>query len=252
VAEEPSEVTEIISQSNLIFSPGDSTVYSDINMILLGIILEKLGQKTLDNLSQELVFQPLGMLTTHFNPAENILEQIAPTEYDKNYRHRQIQGEVHDENASFMDGVAGHAGLFSNIEDLGKLAQMYLSNGYYNGHKLFRHSTICEFTKNQLVNSNSTRALGWDKPNYSDRNFGKYFSSEAYCHTGFTGTSIVIDPKFNVIIILLTNRVYPTRDNMRITEFRKTFHNTIMESVLTPEEVRLLIEHKYKICQTSH
>ena len=88
------------------------------------------------------------------------------------------------------------------------------------------------------------RALGWDKPNYTDRNFRKYFSSEAFCHTGFTGTSIVIDPKFDVIIILLTNRVYPTRDNLGITEFRKAFHDTIMQSVLTLEELRSANEHK--------
>jgi len=244
VAEEPSKVTEVISQSDLIFDPGDSTVYSDMNLILLGIIVEKLGQSTLGDLSQKLIFQPLGMSSTQFNPAGNIPEQIAPTEFDKHYRHRQIQGEVHDENASFMGGVAGHAGLFSNIEDLGKIAQMYLSNGYYNGYKIFRQGTICKFTEKQIVDRNSMRALGWDKPNYTDRNFGKYFSSEAFCHTGFTGTSIVIDPKFDVIIILLTNRVYPTRDNLGITEFRKAFHDTIMQSVLTLEELRSANEHK--------
>ncbi|MBS1271975.1 MAG: Beta-hexosaminidase [Candidatus Marinimicrobia bacterium] len=237
VAESPDEVMDIIVNSELIYTPGDSTVYSDLGIIMLGKILEKLGQNSLDKLVEKRIYRPLGMTHIQYLPDEALRGQIAPTEFDKAYRHKQIQGEVHDENAAFLGGVAGHAGLFSTVDDLGRYAQMYLSNGYYDGRKHFKSTTIDTFTARQNIVEGSTRALGWDTPSDHGSLYGDYVSSEAFGHTGFTGTSILIDPKYDAIVILLTNRVYPTRQNHKIGDFRPKFHNAAMKVLLSEEEL---------------
>jgi len=236
-ADDPSQVIDMIVESELVYTPGDSSAYSDLGIILLGHILEKLGRNSLDTLSQKHLFTPLGMMTTQFNPPEEMHHRIPPTEYDDSYRGRQLQGEVHDENAAFLGGVAGHAGLFSTVDDLGRYAQMLLSNGYYDGRKYIQRSTIQKFTSRAGLVKGSTRALGWDTPSHKGSLYGDYFSPEAFGHTGFTGTSIIIDPEYDIIVILLTNRVYAGRENQRIREFRPKFHNAAMEALLTPEEL---------------
>jgi len=236
VLDDSTAVVDSILHTPLIYTPGDSSVYSDLGLILMGKILEKLGQKPEDQLVQDMIYKPLGMHNTEYKPAREIWSQIAPTEFDRAYRHKQIQGEVHDENAAFLGGVAGHAGLFSTVGDLGRYAQMYLSNGYYDGKKFLHESTIKRFTTRQNLVGGSTRAIGWDTP--SRRSWsGEYMSPETFLHTGYTGTSIVVDPKWDVIIILFTNRVYPTRQNLKILRFRPKFHNAVMEALLTPEEL---------------
>jgi len=239
VADYPQEVLDIIKHTNLVYTPGDSSIYSDLGIILMGHILEKIVHKPLDRLVQDRIYTPLGMEETRYVPARRIWEEIAPTEYDRNYRNEQIQGEVHDENAAVLGGVAGHAGLFSTIDDMGRYAQMYLSNGYYDGKKYYKSSTIEKFTARQNIVEGSTRALGWDTVSDSGSLFGEYFSPQAFCHTGYTGTSIVIDPEYDVIVILLTNRVYPTRNNWKISEFRPKFHNTVMEALFSRDRLEL-------------
>lgn len=237
IVDKPSAVLDSIIYTPLVYTPGDSSKYSDLGIILLGHILEELGMKPLDSLAQQRVFNPLGMHHTEFLPPNDIWSSIAPTEFDHNYRHRQLQGEVHDENAAFLGGVAPHAGLFSTIGDLGRYAQMYLSNGYYNGVKFLKVPTIELFTRRQNIVKGSSRALGWDTASKNGSWSGDYMSPQAFLHTGYTGTSIVIDPKWNTIVILLTNRVYPTRENWKIKDFRPAFHNAVMKAILTPEEL---------------
>ncbi len=238
VVHDSTAVVDSIIHTPLIYTPGDSSVYSDLGLILMGKILEKLGQKPEDQLVKEMIYQPLGMKDTQYNPPSELKHRIAPTEFDRAYRHRQIWGVVHDENAAYLGGVAGHAGLFSTVGDLGRYGEMYLSNGYYNGEKFLHESTIKLFTKRQNLVGGSTRAIGWDTPSRNHSWSGDYMSPEAFLHTGFTGTSIVIDPKWDVVIVLLTNRVYPTRRNLKILRFRPKFHNAVMKALLTPEELK--------------
>ncbi|MCF7805583.1 MAG: serine hydrolase [Candidatus Marinimicrobia bacterium] len=239
LTDDPEQVMDMIINSELEYAPGDSTAYSDLGIILLGEILEKLGRAPLDELASRQIFRPLGMENTEFEPNRNIWDMIAPTEYDSTYRERMIQGEVHDRNTAFLGGVAGHAGLFSTIDDLGRYAQMLLSNGYYNGRKYFSSATIDTFTARQNIVHGSSRALGWDTPSRHGSLFGDYFSPKAYCHLGFTGTSIIVDPEYDIIVILLTNRVFPTRENRKIGDFRPKFHNAVMKALLSEQELEI-------------
>ncbi len=229
---DPSKVFDDIIHTKLIYSPGDSTVYSDLGMMLTGHILEELGQDSLNILAKNRLYKPLEMDHTTYEPPTRWKNDIAPTINN----HGTIrQGKVHDPNASFLGGVSGHAGLFSTVDDLGRYAQMLLSNGYYDGEKYFRSSTIRLFTTRKI----GTRALGWDTPDSTGGWYGNYFSPWAFLHTGYTGTSIVVDPQYNIIIIVLTNHVYPTGDSNKekIYQFRQQFYNAAMESLLTPEEM---------------
>lgn len=233
--DDSSKVFEEIERSDLMYTPGDSVVYSDLGIILLGHILEKLGQEPLNILTRNRLYQPLAMEHTTYLPSPEWKENIVPTIYDLDIRGTLLQGDVHDPNAAFLGGVSGHAGLFSTIDDLGRYAQMLLSKGYYDRKKYFRQGTIQLFTTRKI----KTRALGWDTADSTGGWYGKYLSPRAFVHTGYTGTSIVVDPEYNIIIILLTNRVYPDGGNggSTIFDFRPKFHNTVMEDLLTPEEI---------------
>jgi len=239
VADYPREVLDIIEQTSLDYAPGDTSVYSDLGIIMLGDIMERITGEPLNQMARERFFEPLGMKNTEYVPVKQIRDEIAPTEFDRNYRHHQIQGEVHDENSALLGGVAGHAGLFSTVDDMGRYAQMLVDHGYYNGKKYLHSNTIERFTSRQHIVEGSTRALGWDTPSDSGSLFGDYFSTRAFCHTGYTGTSIVVDPAYRVIVILLTNRVYPTRNNWKISEFRPKFHNAVMEALFSREKLEL-------------
>ncbi len=230
-ADNPEQVPEMIKNMKLAYEPGEEYHYSDPGYILLQQIIEMLGGASLDDLAARYFYRPLGMDNTMFNPDSSLLSRIAPTEYDSAWRNRLVRGEVHDENAAFLGGVAGHAGLFSTTGDLGRYAQMLLSNGYFNGRKYFEVGTINEFTTPQHIDPKSTRALGWDTPSGQNSLYGSMTSDEAFGHTGFTGTSMLIDPETRTIIILLTNRVYPTRKNNKIRQFRPKFHDAVMKAL---------------------
>lgn len=236
VTDDPSDVMELLTEKPLNYSPGDSTVYSDLGIISTAKILEKIGRAPLDELAQEIVYKPLGMENTIFTPPAEIHDRIPPTEFDKALRNKLVHGEVHDENAAFFGGISGHAGLFSTVDDLGRYAQMLLSNGYLNGKKYFSQFTIEHFTKRQNITDGSTRALGWDTPSERRSTYGSYFSDQAYGHTGYTGTSMIIDPKYDIIVILLSNRVYDTRERRNLYKYRPQIHNAIMEELLTTEQ----------------
>ncbi len=229
------------------YSPGTSSVYSDFGPILLGFIVERITGQPLDVFAQERIFKPLGMRDTGFNPIwwlemtnggdgvdgdgevwAALRARIAPSERDTLWRLRHLQGNVHDENAYALGGVAGHAGLFSSARDLVIFVQMMLSGGTWSGRRLVREETVRIFTRR--FSTASSRAFGWDTPS-EESSAGDYFSSSSYGHTGFTGTSIWIDPERDVFLILLTNRVNPSRNNQRHGPLRRDLADAVQQAI---------------------
>jgi CubicO group peptidase (beta-lactamase class C family) len=190
-------------------TPGTVELYSDLGPIVLTQVLESIYHQRLDSLLQSRIFEPLGMSSTGYLPPAGWRDRIAPTEMDP-WRGRVLRGEVHDENAAIMDGVSGHAGLFASADDLLTFAEWMLqADGRTVG---LRPSVLHEFTRRQSLVPGSSRALGWDTPSPGG-SAGSRLSSHSYGHTGLTGTSIWIDPERRLAIILLSNRVNPTRNN---------------------------------------
>ncbi len=218
--------------SQLIYKTGDSTIYSDLGIITVGKIIEKVSKTTLDKFVEKEFFDPLGMHSTFYNPKAQYLERIAPTEIDTHWLkdNKAVHGRVHDENAAVLGGVSGHAGLFSTTKNLAIILQMLLNNGSYGGREYLQSKIVKEFTTRQ--STSSTRAIGWDTRSSTGSFSGKYFSSNSFIHTGFTGTSVAVDPTKNLIVVLLTNRVYPTRENKKIGIIRPKIHDVIMESLI--------------------
>ena len=211
------------------YEPGTKEVYSDLGIILLTEIIERLTGKPLDALSDTYIFSPLEMKNSMFRPPQKLWPAIAPTEIDNNLRHRLVQGEVHDENAYVLGGVSGHAGLFSTAPDLAAFCQMLLNGGVYAHHRILRRATIVQFTTPQEL-SGGTRALGWAVPTEGGSS-GHYFSAHSFGHTGFTGTSIWIDPDRQLFVVLLTNRVHPTRENIQIQKVRPALHDAVIQAL---------------------
>ncbi len=211
--------------------PGVRYVYSDLNFILLGTITARVSGRPLDAQLRERVFAPLGMLDTRYRTPAAELPRIAPTEYDP-WRQRKVRGEVHDENAYALGGVSGHAGLFSTGADLARLGRAYLNGGELDGRRVFDGRTLAEFTRVQDT-SVSRRALGWETPTGSN-SAGHYLSPRAFGHTGFTGTSLWMDPERGVYVLLLTNRVNPTRMNTRIGRVRVALADAVMQALGAP------------------
>jgi len=164
-----------------------------------------------------------------FNPPRRLREDIAPTEMDSDYRKRMVWGEVHDENAWAMGGVSGHAGLFSTAPDIAVFAQMILNGGIYGHDRLLSRAVVRQFTTHVTI-GDSARTLGWDVPSEPSSS-GRYFSARSFGHTGFTGTSLWIDPQRKLFVILLTNRVHPTRFNEKIRQVRPSLHDAIFEAL---------------------
>lgn len=217
----------LIDRMPVAWEPGSRYQYRDENMILMGEIVERLSGKPLDRFLHDDAFVPLGMHDTGFNPPKRRMPRIAPTEQDDVFRHRLVRGVVHDENAYVLGGVAGHAGLFSTAQDLAKLAQLYLRGG----KGLLKPASIAAFTTRQTEPPGTSRALGWDMPDASGSFAGPRASPDALIHTGFTGTSLYIDRRRDAFIVLLTNRVNPTRDNKRIAEARIAIHTAILSAI---------------------
>ncbi|MBF89923.1 MAG: hypothetical protein CMG75_09805 [Candidatus Marinimicrobia bacterium] len=224
-------ISDIINEP-LIHPPGMVYEYSDFGMILLGKICEIISGEKFDVLSSKLIFKPLGMKNTFFIPDSSIIFKVAPTEIDNIYNRGLVQGIVHDERAWQLGGIAGHAGLFSSAKDLGVFSQMMMDYGFFGGRRYFSRSIIEKFTSKQELPKGSDRAIGWDTPTKGKSSAGQYFSAGSFGHTGFTGTSIWIDPNRRIAIILLTNRVHPTRKRGGITKVRQEFHNAVMKVLL--------------------
>ena len=226
-------IKDIVSKQNLLFEPGSEFKYSDLGMILLMDIAEKITGRTFSELVQSWILNPLNMKNSYFNPPVNILDVIPPTEIDNLYRNKIVKGFVHDENAFLMGGVSGHAGLFSNSYDIAKYAQTMINFGIYNGSRVFNSYSIKKTITKQNIPYGSDYALGWDTPSIrGNSSAGDFFSKGSYGHLGFTGTSLWVDPNQKIIIILLTNRTYPTRDKLGMYKLRRDFHNEIMSTII--------------------
>jgi beta-N-acetylhexosaminidase len=223
------DTLRMIFNEPLEYEPGTKMVYSDLGIILMAEIIERLTGRKLDDLAREYIFDPLQMKHSMYKPAKKLWPEIAPTEFDAQFRHRLIQGEVHDENAFAIGGVSGHAGVFSTAPDLAAFCQMYLNGGIYAHQRILKRATIAQFTVPQQL-SNNTRTLGWVVPTEGSSS-GHYFSPQSFGHTGFTGTSIWIDPDRQLFVVLLTNRVNPTRENHKIAEVRPALHDAVMQAL---------------------
>jgi len=258
------DILDNIINRRLTYKPGTEYKYSDLGMILLGTILERIGGNNLHALGKSWFFTPLGMNNTFYNPPANQWKNIPPTErtvipigtsndsfrrkianistklfgpmkslsYDI-FPRKTAHGYVHDENANLLGGVSAHAGLFSNAEDLGKYGQMLLNDGMVGDKKIIDKDLLSLFTKRQSTVDEANRGYGWDRPDRDgSSSAGDYFSDKTFGHLGYTGTSFWIDPEQELVVVLLTNRVYPTRKNLGIKQVRRKFHNTLIKSIL--------------------
>lgn len=215
--------------------PGEHAEYSDPGFLLLGKALEVVMRESLSTWARREVFHPLGMRATGFNPPLRLAESIPPTEVDTTFRKSIIQGEVQDENAWILNGVAGHAGLFSNVRDLLSFANSILgasrppTDAQPTQGLLFDASTIRRFAERQAP-PGSSRALGWDTPSENSSS-GRHFSTQSIGHLGYSGCSLWIDLEAQLAVVLLTNRTWPDRKNQAIREVRPAFHNAIREAL---------------------
>jgi len=206
--------------------PGTHAEYSDIGFILLGVALERIAGEPLDRFCQREVFGPLGMSHTAFNPPAEWKSRIPPTADDQTFRKRMLQGEVYDENASVVGGVAAQAGVFSTASDLAVFAHVMLNGGV----PLVRPETLALFSRRANSPSGTSRALGWDTPSNPSQS-GKYFSQSSFGHLGHTGTSLWIDPERRLSVTLLTNRTWPDCSNQAIKELRPKFHDAVVQAL---------------------
>ncbi len=203
-----------VDTTTLLAPPGTSYRYSDLSAIVL----------------------MQAVSATRFLPPASWRDRIAPTEHDTVFRHRWLRGEVHDESAARLGGVSGNAGLFSNALDLSRFAAMLLNGGAWDTLQLIRAETVAEFTRRQGLPAGSTRALGWDTPadsGYSSA--GAKLSRRSFGHTGYTGTSMWMDPERDLFIVLLTNRVHPTRANTAILRVRAYVSDLVADALTRPE-----------------
>jgi CubicO group peptidase (beta-lactamase class C family) len=254
------EAFALADSTPLEYSPGTRETYSDLGAIVLTQLVESIYRERIDSLLQRRLFQPLRMSSTAYLPPGSWRGRIAPTELDP-WRGRVLQGEVHDENAAVMSGVSGHAGLFTSADDLLTFAEWLLDQARGPGTRApgagvgqtviptnartqegvvgarlpdrptIRPVVLADFTRRQNLVPGSTRALGWDTP-APESSSGRFLSPSSFGHTGFTGTSLWIDPQHQLAIVLLSNRVNPTRDNPRWAPVRGRIADLVMTTLL--------------------
>jgi len=227
-AKTPEEALALVDTTALLKQPGDTFVYSDLGAITLTQAVEAITGQRLNDVLDSRLFGPLGMRSTRYLPPESWRERIAPTENDTVFRHRLLRGEVHDENAGRLGGVSGHAGLFSTAPDLARFATWLLRL------RTIDSLHVRDFTHKQGIPPGSSRALGWDTPS-ENSSAGTKMGPNAFGHTGFTGTSIWFDPDRNLFIILLTNRVNPTRANTKIFQVRRRVADLVNDALTPPQ-----------------
>jgi serine-type D-Ala-D-Ala carboxypeptidase len=228
----PSEARRLFFSTPLDTVPGVRMVYSDIGAWLLGQIVERVSEQRLDRYLRANVFGPLRMTETMYRPPASLRPRIAPTEIDP-WRGRHLRGEVHDENAFALGGISAHAGIFSTGHDLARFARAYLNAGRLEGSRVFAAATVARFTA-RAGGAAGSRALGWDTPTGSN-SAGHRMSARAFGHTGFTGTSLWMDPEHDVFVILLTNRVNPSRTNTKIGGVRLALADAVMGALAGSE-----------------
>jgi CubicO group peptidase (beta-lactamase class C family) len=234
ITHDPDSLAKLMFATPLDTVPGARMVYSDIGAYMLGKLVERLTGQTLDAYVHDHVFGPLQMDETMYRPPASLLPRIAPTEFDPK-RGGLVRGKVHDERAYYLGGVSAHAGIFSSGHDLARFARMYLNGGTLDGARVVQPATIAQFTA-YTDSSFSNRGIGWQKPDLPGMKFaspssawaGHLMSTRAFGHTGFTGTSIAIDPSRDLFVVLLTNRVDPTRNNNKISEVRRQLADSVV------------------------
>lgn len=246
--EGPESYKKAIHDQALEYDPGTRTVYSDLDFMVMGFIIEAISGTSLDRFLADRVFVPLGMEDTGFRPDSALLPRIAPTEVDTLWRKTHVHGVAHDENAYAMGGVAGHAGLFSTVWDLSIFADLMLSGGVLahctpkvgsgvacsdprpDSVRLFPAETVARWTRRH--DATSSRTLAWEVPEGANSSAGRFLSDAAFGHTGFTGTSIWVDPELDLYVVLLTNRVNPSRGNDRHLALRRAVAAAAARAIL--------------------
>ena len=221
------ELLQMVFKTPLIAEPGSRSVYSDVGFMVLGEALERIAEEPLDRFCQREVFGPLGMAHTTYAPPAESRGQIPPTQDDQTFRKRVIQGEVQDENASVLGGIAAQAGVLSTAEDLAHFAHAMLGGV----PAIVRPETVALFTQRESTPAGTSRALGWDTPSGEPSQSGKYFSKRTFGHLGYTGTSLWIDPARQLSVVLLTNRSWPDCANWAIKQVRPQFHDAVVEAL---------------------
>ncbi|MEA4890019.1 MAG: serine hydrolase domain-containing protein [Clostridiaceae bacterium] len=225
LTDDPSRAADVILAQPLAACPGQMTVYSCMGYILLGKILEQIGGRPLDQLAESLVFGPLGMKRTTYHPKAG--DDIAPTERNRE-TGQYLRGIVHDENARFLNGISANAGVFSTLDDIALFARMLASGGRLpNGTPYLSTAMFALAAANHTPGMTENRGLGFKLAGGEGNFMGDLFPARSIGHTGFTGTSLVVDPGSGLYVVLLTNRVHPTRDNIGIIRFRKLLHNAV-------------------------
>jgi CubicO group peptidase (beta-lactamase class C family) len=232
------ELVRLACAAPLVAPPKRRADYSDLGFIVLGDLLARLAGEPLDRFCQREIFIPLGMNTACFCPPAEWKSEIPPTEYDREFRMRVIQGEVQDENASVMGGVSGHAGLFGNALDVALFGHAMLSAASSprpaglaaDPEAIVSVETVHRFTTRQAAPAGTSRALGWDTPSAPSQS-GRYFSAASFGHLGYTGTSLWCDPLRQCAVVLLTNRTWPDRRNQEIKRVRPLVHDAVLEAI---------------------
>ena len=233
---------ESIGKEPLVHPLGTKSLYSDLGFILLGLLIERVTGLSLARFCWERIYQPLGIQALLFMPnagnednADRVygqpvgLDSIAPTEDDP-WRRRILRGEVHDENAYALGGIAGHAGLFGTAAAVMTLADVWM-DGYLRRNHFCNQDLVHRFASRDSNTPESSRALGWDTPSMPSSS-GQYLSSRSFGHLGFTGTSLWIDPCVGLEVVLLSNRVHPSRQDTRIQQFRPLIHDRVYETIV--------------------
>jgi uncharacterized protein YbbC (DUF1343 family)/CubicO group peptidase (beta-lactamase class C family) len=224
------EIYERIDALKLVAPPGTRFIYSDVGFIVLGRIVEKLAGHPLDQVARAWIFDPLGMKDTGFTPGTHLAARLAPTE--KEGSDPVLRGTVHDPRAQRLNGIAGHAGLFSSAEDVYRYASMLLNLGSLNGKTILKPETVRLMTTTRHVPNGGLRTYGWDADTGFSAPRGHHFPvGLSFGHTGFTGTSLWIDPTSQSIVILLTNRVHPDGKG-NVTPLRRTVANVVAKELL--------------------
>ncbi|GBC64070.1 serine hydrolase [Desulfonema ishimotonii] len=223
----------LLIREPLAYRSGQRTVYSDLGFMMLEWVIERVAGKPLDRFLRDQIYGPLGLEHLFFTDGEAGVpvraEQVAATEWCP-WRGRLLQGVVHDGNAYAVNGVQGHAGLFGTAENVFRLLAELLAICLGNAPRaLFRQETLLRFW---APYRNSGRSLGFDRPSDIGASCGRFFSEKTVGHLGFTGTSFWIDPEREVIVVLLTNRIHPSRNNLRIRSFRPELHDAVMAEIL--------------------
>ncbi|MBI3811186.1 MAG: beta-lactamase family protein [Nitrospirae bacterium] len=222
-------VLDRIHRSRLVYSPGSKSIYSDLGFILLGELIERVVGFPLDRFCRTEIFRPLKMKQTFYiRTGLKRRGRFASTE-QSDWRKKIVTGQVHDDNAYVMGGVAGHAGLFGTAMDLNRFAQIML--GSLRGRETLISPKIVEAFVTRQTTPGSSWALGWDTPS-DPSSSGHLFSPRSFGHLGYTGTSLWIDPEQDMVVVLLTNRVHPTSRNIKIRTFRPLIHNLVYRELI--------------------